>query len=383
VSEYARELLRVDRCALLLGQEPESLTLAYLSGPPLEGLELGRKADLESLRSRAIPEALRVRGPVVICNADADRRGNPDLARIWDVRSVLLVPLIAHGRILGVLLASRNTTSAWDEGEVELANALAKQAAVAIENADLFQEARDALYRIQQAQDSMMRNERLAAVGTLASSLAHEVRNPLNSINLQLVLLSRRLERLEASNRAEMEALIDSAKKEIARLNGLVEEFLSLSTLDRISLSEVFPREVVQEALELMAPVAHQRGITVGNVHEGPSLRVRLDPEKMKQVLINLIRNALEAMTEGGKLTVTTRATEDAYLIEVADSGVGIEPGKEVFDFFVTTKKGGTGLGLPIAKRIVEAHGGTLSYRSEPGKGTIFSIALGDEMTRE
>ena len=132
-----------------------------------------------------------------------------------------------------------------------------------------------------------------------------------------------------------------------------------------------------------MAPVAHQRGITVGSVHEGPSSRVRLDPEKMKQVLINLIRNALEAMTEGGKLTVTTRATADGYLIEVADSGVGIEPGKEVFDFFVTTKKGGTGLGLPIAKRIVEAHGGTLSYRSEPVKGTIFSIALGDETTRE
>src|SRR4029453_2068872 len=151
----------------------------------------------------------------------------------------------------------------WDEGEVELADTLAKQAAVAIENAGLFQEARDALYRIQQAQDSMMRNERLAAVGTLASSLAHEVRNPLNSINLQLVLLSRRLERLEPSHRAEMEALIDSAKKEIARLNGLVEEFLSLAAVDRISLSEAFPREVVQEALELMAPVAHQRGITV------------------------------------------------------------------------------------------------------------------------
>jgi two-component system sensor histidine kinase HydH len=228
----------------------------------------------------------------------------------------------------------------------------------------------------------MMRNERLAAVGTLASSLAHEVRNPLNSINLQLVLLSRRLERLEPSHRAEMEALIDSAKKEIARLNGLVEEFLSLSTLDRISLSEAFPREVVQEALELMAPVAHQRGITVGSVHEGPSSPMRLDAEKMKQVLINLIRNALEAMTEGGKLTVTTRATEDAYLIEVADTGVGIEPGKEVFDFFVTTKKGGTGLGLPIAKRIVEAHGGTLSYRSQPGHGTTFSISLGDEPAR-
>ncbi|HEV8375402.1 MAG TPA: ATP-binding protein, partial [Candidatus Polarisedimenticolia bacterium] len=155
------------------------------------------------------------------------------------------------------------------------------------------------------------------------------------------------------------------------------------STLDRIAPSEVVPQEIVREALELMSPVAQLRGIAVVSTHEGLSIRIRLDREKIKQVLINLIRNALEAMPEGGALTVTTRAEADTFLIEVADTGVGIEAGKDVFDFFVTTKKGGTGLGLPIAKSIVEAHGGTLSYRSRPGQGTVFSIALGRDDTQD
>jgi signal transduction histidine kinase len=379
VGEYARGLLQVDRCAIFLGESSSALTLAYLSGPALEGLELGKYADLEGMRSRAFPEAIRGRAPLVVSNAAEDPRANPELARRWNILSALVVPLIAHQRILGLLLATRAVPSTWDAGDVELADALARHAAVAMENAGLYQEAQEALLRLQRAQYGMMRAERLAAVGTLASSLAHEVRNPLNSINLQLVLLSRRLERLDDPKRTEMATFIESARKEISRLNDLVEEFLSLSTVDRVSLAEVEPSEVVREALELMTPAAHQHGVAVTFHREGPFSSLRLDREKIKQVLINLIRNAIEAMPQGGTLTVITRMEEGGLFIQVGDTGVGIEPGQEVFDFFVTTKKGGTGLGLPIAKRIVEAHGGILSYESRPGRGTVFSVRLGRE----
>src|SRR5439155_13730964 len=129
------------------------------------------------------------------------------------------------------------------------------------ENARLYREAQDALLGLQKAQYGMMRSERLAAVGTLASSLAHEVRNPLNSINLQLVLLSRRVGRLGEAKRAELTALIETARREITRLDGLVEEFLSLSTIDRLSLAQADTNELVREVLALMAPAAREQSV--------------------------------------------------------------------------------------------------------------------------
>jgi signal transduction histidine kinase len=155
-----------------------------------------------------------------------------------------------------------------------------------------------------------------------------------------------------------------------------VEEFLSLSTIDRISLAEVQPEEVVREVTALLAPMARNRGIEFTEDLEEPFPRVSMDREKIKQVLINVVRNAVEAMPEGGSLRVSMRRSDDFVAIDVADTGTGIAAGLDVFDFFVSTKRGGTGLGLPIARRIVESHGGSLSYQSEVGRGTTFTIAL-------
>jgi signal transduction histidine kinase len=376
VGDYGRTLLAVDRCALFLGDGAGPLIFAHLSGPAMEGIEPGRELDLEMVRSRAFPEALQSRRSVVIDNALDDPRSNAELARRWRVGSAILVPLLTRDRPRGVMLVTRERVSSWTRDEVELADALAGHAAVAIENARLYRDSRDALIKLQQAQYGMMRNERLAAVGTLAASLAHEVRNPLNSINLQLVLLSRRLQRLEAPARAEIAGIVETAGREIERLDGLVEEFLSLSSIDRLQRAEDDPVEVVKEVLGLLAPVARMRGITVEETLDGPLPRLRLDREKMKQVLINLVRNAIEAMPDGGTLAVGARVGGGFVEIHVADTGVGIEPGLDIFDFFTTTKRGGTGLGLPIARRIVEAHGGSLTFTSELGKGSVFRVTL-------
>jgi signal transduction histidine kinase len=202
------------------------------------------------------------------------------------------------------------------------------------------------------------------------------VRNPLNSINLQLVLLGRRVLKLGDPMQSELGALLDTARREIARLDGLVEEFLSLSSIDRISLVENQPEDVVREVLSLMTPVARSRDVIMSE-EIGPVLpRIPMDREKIKQVLINLVRNAIEAMPEGGSLKLATRYNDGHVIMEVNDTGTGIDPGLDIFDFFVTTKRGGTGLGLPIARRIVEAHGGSMSYESEPGRGTRFTVTL-------
>jgi signal transduction histidine kinase len=133
---------------------------------------------------------------------------------------------------------------------------------------------------------------------------------------------------------------------------------------------------VAREVLVLMGPLAASKGV---EVHEqlAPTLPLLpLDGQKVKQVLINLARNAIEAMPGGGILTVSARPHNDGVAIEVADTGVGIEAGLDVFDFFTSTKRGGTGLGLPISLRIVEAHGGRLTFDSVPGKGTTFTVLL-------
>jgi len=376
VGAYGRELLAADRCSIFLGDASGPLSLAYLSGPPLEGLEVGQPVDLMALGSQALMGALQNRHPVVVPEAQNDARANAALARRWGVGSVLVVPLIAHERLEGILAVDRAVPSTWSHDEIEVAGALASQAALAIDNARLYREANQAFLDLQQAQYGMMRAERMAAVGTLAASLAHEVRNPLNSINLQLVLLGRRIGRLDPERRAEFGDLLDTARREIARLDGLVEEFLSLSSIDRLSLSETGIDEILREVLALMGPVARERGIELADAMENHMPAVRVDREKIKQVMINLIRNAIEAMPGGGTVRVSSSREDGMAVVRVADTGVGIEPGLDVFDFFMTTKHGGTGLGLPIARRIVEAHGGTLSFDSAPGRGTVFTVVL-------
>jgi signal transduction histidine kinase len=374
--EYARELLSAHRCAIFLGDGGGALSFAYLSGPPMEGLHPGQSANLEALGSRAFPEALRRRRPVVVADAASDPVSNAELARRWHIGSAILVPLVTHDRVEGILQATRTVPSAWTKEEVGLADALGRQAAVAIENARLYREAKEAVLKLQQAQYGMVKAERLAAVGTLASSLAHEVRNPLNSISLQLVLLSRRVARSGQPPDPELASLVETARHEIDRLDTLVGEFLSLSSIDRVRLKEQSLQEIVHEVLGLLVPVASQKGLSLAEGLSEPLPLILLDREKIKQVLINLVRNAIEATPEGGSVTISSRLSGDTVVVEVTDTGVGIESGLDVFDFFITTKRGGTGLGLPIARRIVEAHGGRLTFESEPGLGTTFLVTF-------
>jgi len=376
VGDYARELLGADRCALFLGDGTKPLRLAHFSGPLVEGLSVGQLADAEILGSRAIPAALADRATLVIQDARTDPRVNPEFVHRWSIRSQMVVPLLAHERVEGALLVIRTRLAPWTEDETDLAGALAHQAAPAIENTRLYREAQEAMLAQQQAQFGMMRAERLAAVGTLAASLAHEVRNPLNSIHLQLVLLGRRVSGLAEPLSGAMADLVTTAQKEIARLDTLVEDFLSLSTVDRLGLSEGDLNKPVRDVLALMAPVIAQTKTTLIEDLSPDLPRVPVDPEKMRQVLLNLLRNALDAMGAGGSLKVATRSSGDGVLVAIEDTGPGIDPTLDVFDLFMTTKRGGTGLGLPIARRIVEAHGGSLTFESAPGKGTTFYIAL-------
>ncbi len=219
-----------------------------------------------------------------------------------------------------------------------------------------------------------LRAERLAAVGTLAAGLAHEVRNPLNSAALQLAVLERRLERGEPPDRTA--PIAHTIKSEIDRLDRLVREFLAFAKPAPIDPRPIGVGDLLASVANLIAPEAEAARVALA-IDAPPDLpRASGDAERLRQVLLNLTRNALEAMQErGGRLTLRGRREGDLIEVEVEDDGPGFPADLPVFDAFFTTKDQGTGLGLSLVHRIVADHGGTIRVTSRPGR-TCFTFTL-------
>jgi two-component system sensor histidine kinase PilS (NtrC family) len=232
----------------------------------------------------------------------------------------------------------------------------------------LFQDLTD----LRQMEEAVRRSDRLAVVGGLAAGLAHEIRNPLASMCGSIEILGSS-PHLDEQERRLMHVVLSEAE----RLEALVRDFLSFARPTSPRLESLDGAAAVAETVELFRPQAAARGIDLEVRTDGP-LPVRADPRQLRQVLWNLLGNAADATPSGGRVRVHFGRHNQHALLEVADSGDGIsrEDLKSIFDPFFTTKERGTGLGLAIVHRIVEAHGGELSVRSEPGRGSSFRVAL-------
>jgi PAS domain S-box-containing protein len=219
------------------------------------------------------------------------------------------------------------------------------------------------------------RAERLATVGRLAAALAHEIRNPLNGASLHLSVLERALPTNVASS-DEARAAIGVLRTELRRLSDLVTDFLEVSRPRPLQRTEGDLNPLAHAVGLLLAPEAEARGITL-RVEGFPLPAVgKFDGERMKQVLLNLARNALEAVEEGGRIVLRVRRTVHSLEIDVEDDGRGIADSKApIFDAFYTTKDRGTGLGLSIVQSIVVDHGGDVQFTSKPGR-TLFTVRL-------
>ncbi len=219
-----------------------------------------------------------------------------------------------------------------------------------------------------------LRAERLAAVGTLAAGLAHEVRNPLNSALLQLEVLGRRIDKGNASPLA-LRPVVGLVQEEIRRLERLVNDFLAFAQPRSVDLQPTALAELCGSVLAFVTPEAEASAIRLINEIGPTTAGVSADPERLRQVLMNLVRNALEAMPEGGTVTLRTRNADRVVEIDVEDTGPGFPDETPIFDAFFTTKPKGTGLGLAIVHRIVADHGGTIRVESAPGR-TCFTVCL-------
>ncbi len=377
VGRSALDVLGADRVQINLGDDPRRLTVAQLAGLPHPELELGQTLDLDSVHAHVQTRALLERRLYQVDDWAHDDHVNRELARRWGVGSGLFVPLVARERTLGLLVVTRAVPHRWTEEQLEAAEALAGQASVAIENARLYEEARRAYDHLKDAQQQLLQNERMALLGTFASGLAHEVRNPLNSIALQLSLLERRISGVEPRLMQQLGELVGVIREEIRRLDALVGDFLFFSRTSRIQLQPTDLGALVDEVTRLLRPEARNAGVTLRRQRgAAPVPSVAADPEKLKQVVINLVRNAIEAMPDGGAVVLESGLRGGRAEIVVRDNGPGLPDKVDIFQLFVTTKPKGTGLGLSIAQQIVLAHGGEIRAASEPDAGASFTIAL-------
>jgi signal transduction histidine kinase len=228
-------------------------------------------------------------------------------------------------------------------------------------------------------EEQLQRAERSAVVGRLASGIAHEIRNPLNFINLSIDHLREAFAPKEESLRAPYTHILTTIKDELARLNRLVSDFLSYGRPAKLKIREIDARSLIEEVRDLVNAQAEQQGVKVGiGQNYNGSTKLRADAEQIKTCFSNLMINAIQAMPGGGSLNVSLWPNNSHLEIEFADTGVGIAPEalEQIFEPYYSTKDTGIGLGLPLTKKIVEEHGGQIEVESAPGRGTTFRVTL-------
>lgn len=217
-----------------------------------------------------------------------------------------------------------------------------------------------------------------AEIAQLAGGLAHEIRNPLSTMQLNLDLLAEDFAHPETQRDRRALQKIERVQKESHRLQAILEDFLRYVRVQNLRAVPADLNEVVDILRDFQEGQAAAQGVVLRTHYEKSLPPIPLEVELFKQALLNLTLNALHAMPDGGELILTTRREGDWAVLDVTDTGCGIRPEDQprVFDAFFSTRPGGSGLGLPTVRRIVEAHGGTIGLESEPGRGTKFTIRL-------
>lgn len=252
-------------------------------------------------------------------------------------------------------------------------------------NRSLEHKVRERTDALETAHADLMRYEKMALLGQIATSVNHEVRTPLNTLSMNMQLIKRLFEDSRAgiaherrTRQDELLSRIDLVDREVQRVSDMLEEFVRYARLTPPELKEADLNQVLAYVAEIVAEQAKQTGVSLRFSPAEPTPLARVDVNKLTQVLVNLCTNALHAMPSGGELGLTVNSLADQVEVTVADTGMGIPAADmdKIFRPFFTSKDAGLGFGLAIAQRIVEDHGGRISCQSQVGQGTVFTIRL-------
>jgi len=316
---------------------------------------------------------------------------SPEQMVDWDPQDLLYAPLrLADGRIVGVISIDDPL-----DGKRPTKESLAPldlflhQAAVAIENAKLIHQLNEAKKQIKEyadqlevkvkqrtqelmeTQNRLLKSERLAAIGEIAAMVGHDLRNPLTGIAGATYYLKMKTDSKMSKKTRKMLELIE---EDIEYSNKIINDLLEYSREMQLELTETTPKTIMKEALSLVEVPKNIKVIDSTR----PEPKIKIDVEKMKRVFVNIIKNAIDAMPKGGKLTIKTKKTDYTLEIAFTDTGIGMPKNivEKLWTPLFTTKAKGMGFGLPICKRVVEAHEGNISAESTVGKGTTFTITI-------
>ena len=381
-----------DRARLYLLDEEKKLLICKVAvgveREKTQGLSLPYDRE-DNMVSRAIME----RRPFIVEDASKDPRVNRGLISFLDVKSFAAVPLLSRDKVLGGIAAD-NLLSQTSITEKKLQSLMifANQAALALENALMYEElkafsgqlgerVKKATLDLQETQRQLFQSEKLAALGKISAGIAHEIRNPLTSIKILIHSLVD-----EMATPASREKDLTVIESEIERVNKIIKQFLDFARPRPPSLEPMDVRRVLDETLALIAYEMEAQGVSLEKAYAAELLPVPMDREQMKQVFLNLLLNAIQAMEQGGQLKVSAAlrnhppGAKNGEFMEISfqDTGKGIPEDLQprIFEPFFSTKEEGIGLGLPIAQRIVEEHGGEIRLESPPGKGTTFYLTI-------
>jgi signal transduction histidine kinase len=215
-------------------------------------------------------------------------------------------------------------------------------------------------------------------IARIAGALAHEIKNPLSTIRLNMELLAEDFANCESQRERRALAKVEVVQRECRRLQELLDNFLSFAKVRRLNQEPSNLNLQVKQAIDFFRPKAAGAGIEIVDYLAPDLPTVLLDRESFHGALLNLVLNAEQAMPHGGQLVVRTSAVGDGVVLDLIDTGCGMdkETQAKVFDAFFSTKGSGSGLGLPTTRKIIEAHGGSISLQSELGRGTQFTIRL-------
>ena len=231
--------------------------------------------------------------------------------------------------------------------------------------------------RIRRLQERYKRAERLAELGTLTGGLAHEIKNPLSTVQLNLQLL---LEEVEPDNPAYSRLInrLRTCERETSRLRDIVDDFLRYAGKMELEKKAISLNRICEELVDFFLPQAQLQKIQLRLKKAAEDVVVLADEKLLKQAVLNLMLNAMQAMPNGGDMILSVWQIPTQGVIEVIDTGVGIAPevAAKIFDAYYSTKRGGTGLGLAMTRRIAQEHGGEIIVSSEPGKGSSFALRL-------
>ena len=317
---------------------------------------------------------LHEKRPFVVPNASADPGVSPHLRSLVWAPQFVCVPLIARDVAIGAIVADNVFTGhPITKDEVEMLKTFASTAGLAISAARAYKRLEEQLNQLEEAQDRLVRSERLATVGRLAAHVAHEIRNPLATIGgftRSMLRSSQDMRKISRNARIILE--------EVERLEQILANVMNFSKPGNPVLRDRSINEAVDAVCAFHENVFAERHILLHKSLDPKCPILRFDPDQIRQVLLNLCQNAIDAMPEGGELTLMTRALEDQVEIVVADTGQGMTETvlDNLFQPFFTTKVGGTGLGLSVSQKIIHDHGGDISVRSKPAAGSSFTVTL-------